>query len=303
MYREIKLTERGKTQLVFCSVPQQLPSTNDGANFFSIDGFFISIGVWVGLSTLGALLGRVELIILGFCIFILFNVLALAWIITDSLPQPRRQSEPVTTCTVNSKGVTLVTPHPINQTKVYKPEEVKFSFESMGFQPPSMKIKLRLGMGSETEELNIHYVDSSLANEIARILNLPIPFPPCKQYDIYDDDAWKVSYLSFYPDTQTVKITVGHQSGWNVSRDFERTVRLQDIADVKGEIIDGTRLEYRYILVLQSGEHITLMEDSHSSHPIIVEGKYVDPTPEQTKANLEKIVKAEVDKMRNFLGL
>jgi len=108
-----------------------------------------------------------------------------------------------------------------------------------------MDLKLTLGAGSETEELSIGFVNRSLANEIARILNLSTPFPPAspprplprplpppplpprwsKSYDIYDDDAWLVSSLYFYRNSQTVKISAGHQSGWGVSLDFERTVR------------------------------------------------------------------------------
>jgi hypothetical protein len=131
---------------------------------------------------------------------------------------------------------------------------------------------------------------------------MPFPPPPrCKTYDIYDDDAWLVSHLSFYPDTQTVKITAGHQSGWGVSRDFERTVRLQDIADVLGEI-DGIADRYRFVVVLQSGERLILMEDSYGGPgATLVGGQYIYPTPEQKRANLEKQVKAEVAEIRKFI--
>jgi hypothetical protein len=150
----------------------------------------------------------------------------------------------------------------------------------------------------------IYCVERSLANKIARILNLPIPFPPpprCKTYDIYDDDAWLVSHLYFYPNSQTVKRSAGHQSGWNVSLDFERTVRLQDLADVRGEI-DGIADRYRFVVVLQSGERLILMEDSYGGPgATLVGGQYIYPTPEQKRANLEKPVKAEVAEIRKFI--
>lgn len=209
--------------------------------------------------------------------------------------QSREQPKFIPTCNIDPIGIVLLTSDPIPQKKVYKPDEVKFSFDSTGSQSSSMKIKLTLGTGSETKRLRIDYADKSLANEITRILNLPIPFPTsCKQfvspsytyvpplssiqYDISDDDAWLVGHLRFYFNTQTIEISVGHQSGWNVSVDFKRTVGLHDIADVRGEIIDATR--YGCILVLQSGEQLILLDDTDGYH-----------------------VEAEVARMRNFLGL
>jgi len=179
---------------------------------------------------------------------------------------------------------------------------------------PYINIQLTLRAGNETEKLIIHGVDRSLANKIALILNRSIPFPPLpqsrtfppvpqrKKYDIYDDDAWLVSSLSFYPNSQTVKISAGHQLRWGVSLDFERTVRLQDIADIRGEIDSSAHgYSYRFAVILQSGERLILMEDGYGGlGATLVGGEYIYPI-EQEQANLENKVNAEVAEMRKFL--
>lgn len=291
---KMKLIEQSQNELVFRLENPKPPSRIESFDFY-MNSFSISILVTFVLSGASIILEMGLLTILVLFICALYNIL-LPFII-DLISQHRRQSEPVTTCTIDSTGVALVVDRPIEQKRVYKPDEVGFSAESIfNSWSGEINIKLTLGSGSETEELMIYCVGRSLANEIALILHLPIPFPPpprCKTYDIYDDDAWLVSHLSFYPDTQTVKITAGHQSGWGVSRDFERTVRLQDIADIRGEI-DGSadRYSYRFVVVLQSGERLILVEDGYGGS---------GATPEERTAYLENKVKAEEAQMRKFL--
>src|SRR6476469_3659293 len=155
----MKLIEQSQNELVFRLENPKLPSKIESFDF--MNSFSISIIVTLDLSWASIILGMGLLPILLSFICALYNILLPC--IIDLINQHRRQSEPVTTCTIDSTGVALVVDRPIEQKKVYKPDEVEFSAESIfnswcggeinTSSGGEINIKLTLGSGSETEEL------------------------------------------------------------------------------------------------------------------------------------------------------
>ena len=117
----IKLIEQSQTELVFRSENQKPPSIIESLYFY-INSFFISLLVTFVLSGASIILGMALLPMLLVFICGLYNILPF---IIDLISQHRRQSEPVTTCTIDSTGVALVVDRPINQKRVYKPDKVQ----------------------------------------------------------------------------------------------------------------------------------------------------------------------------------
>jgi hypothetical protein len=125
---EMTLIDKSKTDLAFPLENQKVPSIIESYEF-DWNSFLISILVTLAWSWASIILGMGLLPILLLFIGALYNIL-LPFII-HLISQHRRQSEPVTTCTINSTGVALVVDRPIEQKRVYKPDEVEFSAESI----------------------------------------------------------------------------------------------------------------------------------------------------------------------------
>jgi hypothetical protein len=140
---KMKLIELSQNELVFRLENPKPPPRIESYEFYG-NSFSISIIVTLALSGASIILGMGLLPILVLFICALYNIL-LPFII-HLISQHRRQSEPVTTCTIDSTGVALVVDRPLEQKRVYKPDEVEFSAESI-FNSLSGEINIKLTLG------------------------------------------------------------------------------------------------------------------------------------------------------------